>query len=255
MASAAQNKKTNNLTRLLLRINSGEDTNLLRREAFHLLPEIGPDDMVAAQQHLIDNGHSTQLVQLLSAMFMVMAVPKGQNDRLRTSLPANHLLRVIMLEHDIFRYLVADLSEAAEAVARQYELADVSSEFRRLSHIVEHLTAMKRHIEREDDVIFPWLANYGRLGLCCAVQTDHPAIITEIDSIAASIVLFDNVRLDQFKRGLLTSTRRLAALATEHLTQEDEILYPIAQRIIDDSEVWERIKAFCDEIGYCGIHL
>jgi DUF438 domain-containing protein len=255
MENAAQNGKAITLTRLLLRINDGEDPVLLRREAFQLLPRVSPDDIAAAEQSLIDNGYSRQLVQLLSAMFMVMAAPEEKSVRFRSSLPANHLLRIIMLEHDVLRYLLADLNDTVELIARQYELADVSSEFRGLAHIVEHLTAMKKHIEREDDVIFPWLGKYGRLGLCRAVQTDHAGVLKEIDNLAAAVVLFNKVRLDQFKRTLLTSTRRLTAMAAEHLTQEDEILYPIALRIIDDSEVWERMKAVCDEIGYCGIHL
>jgi DUF438 domain-containing protein len=87
------------------------------------------------------------------------------------------------------------------------------------------------------------------------MEGDHINIRTEIDNLASLIVLFNEVRLEQFKAGLIVGTRRLWAIMQEHLCQEDEILYPIALRIINDAGVWERMKAVCDEIGYCGIHL
>jgi DUF438 domain-containing protein len=194
-------------------------------------------------------------VQLLSATFMLMGIPQEQNANPKVWLPANHLLRIAMVEHDLIRCFLADLNDAVETIGHLYQLTDVSSEFRKLAHIVEHLTAMKKHFEREDDVIFPYLTRYGRISLCRATQGDHVNIRTEIDNLASLIVLFNEVKLDQFKAGLIAATRRLWVIMHEHLSQEDEILYPIALRIIDDTEIWENMKAVCDEIGYCGVHL
>ncbi|MHC4645743.1 MAG: DUF438 domain-containing protein [Planctomycetota bacterium] len=254
MAHPAESKTSESLTRLLRRINRGEDLRLLREEAYELLPNVSPDDIAAAEQNLLDDGYSTQLVQMLSASFMLMGIEE-QGPNLKGRLPANHLLRTVLAEHDVLRCLLADLKDVAEIITREHELTDVSSEFRRLTHVVEHLVAMRRHIEREDDVIFPYLEKYGRIGLCRAVQGDHIKIRAEIDNLAGLTVFFDQVRLEQFKAGLTAATRRLLALMEEHLTEEDEILYPIALGIIDDAGVWKKIKAFCDEICYCGLHL
>ncbi|MHC4388938.1 MAG: DUF438 domain-containing protein [Planctomycetota bacterium] len=255
MANTAENGRAQTLTRLLRRINRGEDPNLLRKEAHLLLRNIRPKDITAAEQSLIDDGYSVQAVQLLSATFMLMGIPEEQSTSLRTWLPANHVLRLAMVEHEVIRCFLADLDEASGVIGQFYHLTDVSSEFRRLAHVVEHLAAMKRHIEREDDVLFPYLARYGRISLCRAMQGDHISIKTEIDNLISLTVLFNEVKLDQFKAGLIATSRRLSAMVQEHLSQEDEILFPIALRIIDDSEIWEKMKALCDEIGYCGIHL
>lgn len=253
MANTAESRKA--LSRLLRRINQGDDSNLLHEEAHQLLRNINPKDITAAEQNLIDDGYSVQVVQLLSATFMLMGIPQEHIANPRTWLPANHLLRVVMVEHDVIQCFLADLNDAVEAIECLHHLTDVSSEFRKLAHIIEHLTAMKKHIEREDDVIFPYLGKYGRISLCRAMEGDHINIRTEIDNLASLIVLFNEVKLEQFKAGLITATRRLRAIMQEHLSQEDEILYPIALRIINDAGVWEKMKALCDEIGYCGIHL
>ena len=253
--TAAENSEAQTLTRLLRRINRGDNPGLLRKEALQLLRNVNPKDISTAEQNLIDDGYSVQVVQFLSATFMLMGISEEQSTNPKTWLPANHLLRIVVVEHDVIRCFLADLKDTVEAIEHMYHLTDTSSEFRKLAHIIEHLTAMKKHIEREDDVIFPYLGRRGRISLCRAMEGDHINIRTEIDNLASLIVLFNEVRLEQFKAGLIAGTRRLWTIMQEHLCQEDEILYPIALRIINDARVWERMKAVCDEIGYCGIHL
>jgi hemerythrin-like domain-containing protein len=162
---------------------------------------------------------------------------------------------MVTAEHDLIRCFLADLNDVVEDIGDLYHLTDVSLEFRKLAHIIKHLNAMKEHIEREEDVIFPYLRKHGRISLCQAVQGDHINIETEIDNLVSLIVLFDEIRFEQFRTRLLITTRRLWAIMQEHLSQEDEILYPIALGIINDVKVWEKMKAVCDEIGYCGVHL
>ncbi|HUW20074.1 MAG TPA: DUF438 domain-containing protein [Sedimentisphaerales bacterium] len=254
MTNRAENKKAQTLTRLLKRIDCGDNPELLRKEAHRLLPNVGPEDIATAEQSLIDDGYSAQVVQLLSAMFMLMGIPEEQGSHPRAWLPANHVLRVVMIEHDLLRSFLADLEDVVGTIRQMAYVADVSSEFRKLGHIAEHLNAMKRHIDREDDVIFPSLKNHGRISLCQALEGDHITIRTGIDNLLGLLVLFNEVNLDQFKSGLVATTRRLGTTIKEHLCHEDEILFPVALGIINDAKFWEQMKAVCDEFGYCGVH-
>jgi DUF438 domain-containing protein len=254
MANTYESRQAQTLTRLLRRINEGEDPNLLRKEAHRLLTNVDPRDIATAEQNLIKDGYPVKIVQLLSATFMLMGITEEQSDNPRTSLPANHILQMVMVEHDLIRCFLGDLNDTAESIQCLSHLTDVNSEFHKLAHITEHLNAMKEHIEREDDVIFPYLRKYGRMSLCQAVQDDHTKIVSEIDKLVMLIVSFNKIRLEEFKSRLVTITGCLTAIMLEHLCQEDSILYPIALWIIDDVEIWEEIKAVCDEISYCGIH-
>jgi DUF438 domain-containing protein len=255
MANEAESRQAHILTRLLKRIDRGDDPELLRAEAHRLLPRVGPDDIATAEQKLIDGGYSVQLVQLLSATFMLMAISQEHGGNPKTWLPANHPLQMVMVEHDVFRCLLADLSDVVRAIRHTFRLTDASSEFRKLAHVAEHMNAMKKHIDREDDVIFPYLKNHGGISLCRALEGDHIRIRTEIDNLIGLVVLFNEVNLEQFKAGLRTTARRLHMTMQEHLSQEDEILYPVALGVVSDAEFWKRIKAVCDELGYCGLHL
>lgn len=255
MSSGTEQSKPQALVCLLKRINCGEDSRVLRQEANHLLMDISPEDIARAEQSLIDDGYPTQIVQLLSATFMLIGIPEEQGNNSKTKLPADHVLAMVMVEHDLMRCFLADLNRVVETIISRDYLSDVSSEFCKLTHIIEHLNAMKEHIEREDNIIFPYLGKYGRISLCQAMQGDHIKIRAAIDNITGLTVSFNTVLFSQFKSSLAAVTGELLKIIQEHLSQEDRILYPIALGIIDDTSVWEEMKAVCDQIGYCGIHV
>ena len=58
----------------------------------------------------------------------------------------------------------------------------------------------------------------------------------------------DDIKLKSITRYLLKRMR-------ENLFQEDNILYPIALEIVNDEDIWQKMKGVCDDIGYCGLHV
>ncbi len=255
MANVYETNKTRNLTRFLKLINQADNPELLRKEAHYLLASVHPSDIETAEQNLLNDGYSAHTVRLLSATFMLMAIPKDQSVNLRASLPANHILRTVIAEHDLIRCFLADLNELVHVIQSMNYLSDISAEFRRLAHITEHLDAMKEHFQREEDIIFPYLIKYGHISLCKGMQNEHSQICIEIENLLSLIVSFNEFTTEQFKAALVAVVRRLASKMQEHISQEDIILYPIALSIIKDPGIWKRIKALCNELGYCGVHL
>ena len=255
MIEKYENNRARTLTRFLKRINKGEDPMLLRKEANKLLTNIGPKDIVTAEQNLVDDGYSIQIVQLLSATFMLMGIIEDKRKDPRASLQANHILRTVFVEHDLIRCFIADLNDVAETIQEMELLTDISSEFRKLAHVTEHINIIKGHIEREDDIIFPYLKKFGKISLCQVAQGDHIAINTVIDDLTRLILSFNQISFKEFKLGLTTITDHLSSIVLEHISQEDILLYPIALGMITNEKIWSQMKALCDDIGYCCLHL
>ena len=254
MANKHRSAKTWALAGLFKRINLGEDPKLLRNEAGQLAKNIETNDIAGAEQTLIDEGYSNRVVHQLSATFVLMGLHKGEDDNSGSRLPDKHILRKIMVEHDLVRCFLADLNNVSGDILGLNCLTDISSEFYNLSHIIAHLSVMKEHIEREEDIIFPYLRKYGWVGLCRAAQTENAKIIIDIGNLVALITSFNKIRFEDFKGWLITIVQRLSPIMLEHLSYEDDLFWPIALVVIDDVKVWEAIKALCDEIGYCGAH-
>jgi len=255
MGKTHASRNTQELTRLLERISKGDDPKLLRKEATRLMSNVGPSDITLAEQNLIEHGYPAHLVQQLSAAFMLMGILEEQGVNLKKKLESNHILRLVIAEHDLLRCFISDLKDTAKAIHHSTRLTDTCSEFRKLCHIIEHLDAMEEHIEREEDVIFPYLKKRGWASLCDAAKDDHVYIRIAIRDLIDLVATFKPKNKKDFKVRLNSITKYLCPILTEHISQEDNILYPIALEVIKDQKVWDNIKDVCDDIGYCGIHM
>ncbi len=254
MKNTNRNAKTWALAGLFKRINLGEDPKLLCSEASQLVKNVDPNDIAGAEQTLVDEGFSCRVVQQISAAFVLMGLTKREHNNSGSGLSDDHILQKIRVEHELARCYLADLKNVAETIWGLNGLTDVSSEFRNLGHIIGHLSVMKEHIDREEDVIFPYLRQFGWMALCRTAQTDHSKIRSDIDNLVALISSFNEVRFEDFKSWLATIVKRLAPTMLEHLSYEDDLLCPISLVVIDDVKVWEQIKTLCEDIGYCGAH-
>lgn len=255
MHKAHETDNTAALANLLERIGKGEDPSLLRKEATKLLSSLCPNDIALAEKNLIEHGWPAQLVHQLSSAFMLMGIVEEHGASLKTTLKHTHILRLVIAEHDMLRCFIADLEQTARNIYESGNLTDTCTDFRKLCHITEHLEAMQEHIEREEDIIFPYLCRHGWASLCRAAQNDHRYITIAIGDMIGLITSFDKNKTRQFKVKLNSIVKYLCPILREHIFQEDNILYPIAIKVIDDKTVWDKMKILCDEIGYCGIHM
>ena len=254
MAKINRNAKTWALAGILKRINLGEDPRLLRNEVIQLSKNVNPEDIAGAEQTLIAEGYSGRVVQRLSSTFTLMSLQKSKDGNSTDKLPDDHILRKIRVEHDLIGCYLTDLDKVVETIRNLHCLTDVSSEFRNLGHILGHLSVMKEHIDREEDIIFPYLRKSGWTKLCQSALNEHGKIRIDIDNLLALMTSFNEIGFDDFRGWLITIVHRFSAVMREHLSYENELLYPISLFVIDDANVWERMKALCDEIGYCGVY-
>ncbi|MCK4998138.1 MAG: hemerythrin domain-containing protein [Anaerohalosphaera sp.] len=255
MDRTERQKNSDILTRLLKRIGQGEDPGSLRKEATRLAPVIHPTDFATAKRNLIRAGYSAHLVRQLSSAFMLLGLLEDQGAAIKAKLPENHVLKMVMAEHDLVRCFISDLQQLADRIDKLDNMTDVDTHFRRLSHIVEHLDGMEEHIQREEDVIFPYLKKHGWASLCATAQSEHVYIRVAVTDMIDLISEFNNNKFAQFKAKLNSTTKYLCPLVRKHLFQEECVLYPIAIEVIKESSVWQKMKDICDEIGYCGVHL
>jgi len=255
MGKTLKNNTALALTRLLRRINQGIDPKDLRRQASQLISKVTSNDIAKAEQSLISNGFTAQLAGELSSIFVLLGILEQQGNTTKEKIPENHILRKIAAEHELMRCFLADFRELVDSISQLDALSDASTEFMKLSHIVEHFNAMEEHIEREEDVIFPFMKKHGWESLCRSSCNDHVYIKIAINDLVRLIGGYDKDKFKDFKVRIASVCKYLCSTLSEHMFQEDYILYPIAMKVIDNEDVWKRIKHVCEEIGYCGVHL
>jgi DUF438 domain-containing protein len=241
------------LTGLFKRINLGNDPKQLCSEAHHLADKVDTSDIDAAKQTLIDEGYSDQLVQKISEVFMLMGLYEKESQESKLQLSENHILHRIKAENEMTRCVLMDLLAIEKEINLLDAMTDASSEFRRLSHLIESLIIVKEHVEREEDVIFPYLRKYEWDGVCGGVEKQLKKIKIDINNLVALVTSFNSIQFSEFKNWLHTIVSRFSKNVQDQISFEEDLLWPISLIVIEDMKMWDRIKALSDEIGYCHI--
>lgn len=243
------------LTGFLLKLSRGKKNDGLRKQANRLISSITPNDIAQAEKQLAKSGLSLKEIQQISASFILMGVLGENKTDLRKRLPANHILRKIMAEHEMTLCFVADLEDVAIQIQQKNALTATSGEFMRLAHIVEHLNALEEHMERENDVLFPTLRGQGWQNLFDHLEHEHTYIQMSVHDLVKLITAFDKMPFNNFKTRLLATVHYLCPLLREHLYREDQVIFPLSVSMVRDPKIWDRMRKVCNEIDYCGIHL
>lgn len=248
-------EKVSKLRSILLRLSSyvGEGDNSLSQRDLEALTQAGCRDLALAQQSVLDAG--VDAMALWRVWVRNRDMLPDQVAKLRVQLPDNHILQRVLAEHEMTLCFIADLDDVNTEI-QQIEYASSSNQqIRRLAHIAGHLISAEQHCEREEDVIFPELRRRGYRGLLKVLDQEHLEIGTCQDKLNTLVWQIDSIYFPQFKEKLSKLVGFLVPSVRMHIFVEGNILFPLALEVIDDSQVWARMKDICDQIGYCGYHV
>jgi DUF438 domain-containing protein len=242
------------LTRLFECIGKGGETSQILHAASRFISTIEPKDIVSAEKKMLESGYTiSELKRLYPAQ---MEILHEQADKLYKLLPPGHLVRKILAEHQMFLCYMADLEDVNRAIWNSNTLSTASTEFRKLALIAQHIVMGIDHVHLEDELIFPELERNGYIGTPQILTTEHISISLCAEKLMELVVVTENGLfndLERFKSALNELATTIVSVGREHIFREDSILYPIAVQLIENSKVWEKIKALCDEVGYCSM--
>ena len=242
--------KIEQLTQLFMRLDAGESPEQLRNEAKDFLSTVGPGDIAIAEKSLSQSANGRNLRVRCSRHITLLS---DQVAKLRATLPLDHIVRTILVEHEMMLCFLADLEDLNSEIQQMSYCSPTSFEMRKLAHIVSHLIVAGDHQHREDEIIFPELERHGYYG---------PPEILKLDNIGldackreiADLVHSASKKIDfiKFKLRFDAAVKYLVPAFKQQILTEDNILYPIALEVIKTKAEWDRIKAMCEQIGYCG---
>lgn len=167
---------------------------------------------------------------------------------LRASLPDEHVVAVLMDEH---QRILAQLERLGELVADGAEPSGPEGRERleRIRAVAETLIGAEPHHQREERVLFPALVERGIDGPPRVMELEH----VELRALKHAVHEHAGRLLDRdggdWQR-LLHGARGLIDQLRLHIAKEDQVLYPLALRQIPAAE-WDGMRRRCDEIGYC----
>jgi hypothetical protein len=165
---------------------------------------------------------------------------------LRASLPDEHPVATLLDEHQVILSHLARLAELTAASTLPEPRADLEE----LAQLASRLIGAEPHHRREEEVLFPALQERGIHGPPEAMAFEHVglrALKHELHEGAGRLLAGDPGAWPDVRITAATLIETLRA----HIAKEDNVLYPLALRVIRDAAVWAELRRRCDAIGYC----
>jgi DUF438 domain-containing protein len=241
--------RTSELTRLLDRLDKGEDPLRVKADAKPFLETAPLSDLIMAMQILLKKETLVKGVQRLCSNYITLI--DDQTASIKSNLPAGHVIKTLIDEHETFLCFLDDLDFVNQSIQRMDDYLPSREEYRRLNHIAEQLIGADLHHKREEDILFPEMEKRGLNAPLAVIRVEHEEITRYKNRLFYLAKNAADMDFLSFAAQLDEVVYALVPMFREHILKVNNILFPIALNVIDDNNVWMRLKIDCDRIGYC----
>lgn len=239
--------KKEKVKKLLRDLKSLKDLEL-KDEAKDILRNISPAKLALIEQEMIREGVSRQEMRRLCDVHL--EILREQLEGVEMELDPGHPVHTLMEEHKMILSFLEKLREVNGKISTAESFEEVEDELELLVHIAEHLVEADKHHEREEDVLFPALKEYGIVEPPEIMKEEHEELKPRKKELYRIATERGSYEYSEFARRVNELAEYIVEELLKHIYKEDRILYPIALQTLP-GELWDEIKRRCDEIGYC----
>jgi DUF438 domain-containing protein len=241
--------KIEKLTEILQKLNSGEISDSLKKEALEMVAKIDPVELSLAEQSLIEKG--TKPEDLRNLCEIHMEVLKDELDNLKVKINSDHVLSTLIAEHDEILKLLTKLDELNHKIQKIENYTKDLPQFDELLKLSEDILGAEKHHKREEDVLFPELEKRNVTGPTRIMRMEHDILRAKKKEIKNLALEVGNMDFNAFKSSLAETSKYLIFNMRDHIYKENHILYPSSLDTLTDVKLWNDMKIACDKIGYC----
>jgi len=232
------------LKELIMELHNGKSPEEVKERFAKLIEGVSASEISQMEQSLIMEGMPVEEVQRLCDVHA--AVFKGSIEEIHR--PQNpeeipgHPVHTFKRENREIERLIR---ERVEPALEAFEKEDSKENLQRLQEALEPLRELDKHYSRKENLLFPYLENYG--------ITAPPKVMWGVDDEIRDQWKAVMESLTGYKGNVKTVAEEIRALnqkVLEMVFKEENILFPMALETLTEDE-WLSIMMESDEIGYC----
>ncbi|MCS7254315.1 MAG: DUF438 domain-containing protein [Armatimonadota bacterium] len=236
------------IKQLLRRLHAGEPIEQLKGEFAQVLSQLHPEHIALIEQELIEEGISPDEIKRLCDLHI--EVFREVVERARLDVPQWHPIYILVEEHRAMLGLAKRLDEAAGQLLAGQERDIMTAQIETIKNVAHHFVEYERHMEREENAIFPFLERHGVTQPPAIMWTEHNEFREMRKHLLSLIESGYGDDLTAFIEPLRGLSSKLLSHLTSHYYKENNVLFPMALRLLSQDE-WKAIRSDFDEIGYC----
>lgn len=244
-----EQKRINELTELLRKLNSGNISEELRKEALEIVKNIDPTELSIAEQNLIDDGMNPQDLRHLCDIHM--EVLSEELEKIKSKLETGHVVNTLIVEHDKILEFLSSLEELNTKIQDLKSIKGHEDYIEDLKNLADNILGAEPHHKREEEVLFIELEKRGITGPTRIMRMEHDDLRRNKMALKELANCINYMDFEDFKERLQELTSYIVFNLRDHIFKENSILYPTAIDTIKDEKLWEDMRKKCDELGYC----
>lgn len=239
-------EKKNALKVIIRKLHDGADPQAVKQEFSEFLQGTTATEISQAEEELIKEGMPAEEIHRLCDIHL--AIFRESLEGQTTLAPPGHPVNILMEEHRIILATAEELFTLVESL-KSFDLQTLESKSPRIRHLIHHLKDSIKHYHREENVLFPYLEKHGVTQPPAIMWMEHNQI-RETEKRLYDMMPSDEKVLMKNLDEIIELVASLNELLSGHFYKENNILFPTALNVIENSE-WLVVRQEFDEIGYC----
>lgn len=233
---------------ILKQIHMGIPIEKIKENFQKFLENVSPSEIVEIEQELISEGISREEIQRLCDLHL--AIFKEQLEKQKIEIAPTSPIGILIEEHKMLQQITEKLIILNEKIQKAENIDLVIEELSQIKHILNELIDAEKHYLREENVLFPILEKHGITEPPAIMWMEHNQLRENKKQLKTLIDNSTRISFSDFKEQLSKLINSIKSVLDAHIYKENNILFPVAQRVITERE-WIDIREDFDEIGYC----
>lgn len=248
MGGVTEEERKKALKEILRQLHAGVPPEQVKERFRQFLEGVSSLEIAKIEQELVAEGVSREELQRLCDVHL--AIFKEQLEKQRVEVAPASPINILLEEHKMLQQIAEKLGILAEKVQGAESLDAVNEELMQLRYIADELLDAEKHYLREENVLFPVLERHGISEPPAIMWMEHNQLREKKKQLKALIENAAKMGFSDFKGQLGELAKAVVDMLNSHIYKENNILFPVAQRVVTEQE-WTAVREDFDEIGYC----
>lgn len=242
-------KRKDLLKHMILQLHRGQAPEEVREQLRRMLGTIPYDDVVEVEQELINEGLPSEEVLKLCDIHTAALRGAIVGDE-ETAVPPGHPVHTFKKENEALRWELQQLDRLLDELGELPEGESPADLMGQIRSRVHALTDVDKHYKRKEELLFPFLEKHEITGPPRVMWGKHDEAREMIEAAVDGLKSWNEMDRDEAAGFADLVIRPAAKAVDEMIYKEEEILFPMCLKTLEESEWYEIYQGSLD-IGFC----
>lgn len=243
-------KRKELLKHMILQLHEGEAPEEVNARLIELMKKIPYGDVVEVEQELISEGVLDEKEVLKFCDMHTQALEGAIDQSGAKEIPENHPVDVFLKENRELLKVIKQMETLFEEISGLKDESKIPEYFLQLKGMFNALWDVDKHYRRKENLLFPYLENYGITGPPTVMWGKHDETRDFLKAALEAVEISEGISIEEAITVIDMVFKPATSAVVDMTMKEEEILFPMCMDKLTDIE-WYEIQEQTLEIGFC----